>query len=181
MPQGGKALSVLSRSFRALCRPPGEEEFLRSEQGAELVEFALAFMILMNLIFGIISFCLALFSAEMVAHCAQQGARYAVARGGDHSTPCSSTVVYDCVASSSDVQNYIYTVEAGPMSKSSTTVTTTWPGTTPDCNSACIECSPTNSRGCYVEVLVSYTFQLPIPLMEKITPTFSSTSYQVIQ
>jgi len=181
MPRSGRTLSSLCGVFRALHDRFFGTGLLRSEQGSELVEFALAFMILMYLVLGIASFSIALSSTQMVAHVAQEGARYAAARGADRSTPCSSTVVYACVAAASDVQNYVYRLEVGPVSNSNTTVTTTWPGTTPRCNSSCSACVPTNSRGCYVKVAVTYSFNNALPFLPKSFSNFQTASLQVIQ
>jgi Flp pilus assembly pilin Flp len=65
------------------------------EDGAEVVEFALAAMIFFTLIFGIIEFCLVIYAGNSVAIAAQQGTRYAMVRGSDWTSSCASVSSYD--------------------------------------------------------------------------------------
>jgi Flp pilus assembly protein TadG len=177
----GRLLKVLPAGFRVRCSQLRQNRLLLSEQGSELVEVALALLIMLPLVFGIAYFSLSVCTSQMAAYLAQQSARYAAARGADQNTPCSATVIYNCVAAASDVQNFAYSLLGGPVSKANTTVTAAWPGITPDCTSACTDCSTPNAQGCYVKVVVSYNFTLSLPFLTQLTPVLSSTSYQVIQ
>lgn len=159
---------------------------LRSESGSELLEFAFSALILISMLFAIIDFSRAMYAFHFTAFAAQEAARYAAVRGAGWSSACSTaappsfTLNYGCTASSTDVQNYAHSLDIAPDSASATTVTTTWPGTCPA--SSCTACaSKGNAKGCYVRVVVSYAFTYSLPFLPSVGPTFTSTSYQVIQ
>ncbi len=63
----------------------------------------------------------------------------------------------------------------------SVSVTTTWPGTTPDCTKNCGICAPANSQGCLVKVQVSYHFSFILPFLLQSALNFSGTSEKTIQ
>ena len=142
----------------------------REEGGAELVEFAISALVLIGLMVGMIGFAMAMYTYHFVSSAAQLGSRFAMVRGytwsKDSTTDCSTsppphfTMVYDCTASSTDIQNYVQSLATAGISASNVTINTTssyiWPGKTPD--GTTIPCSPINSQGCLVKVTVSYTF-----------------------
>jgi Flp pilus assembly protein TadG len=144
------------------------------EDGATLVEFALAATIFFTLIFGIIEFCLVIYASNSVAIAAQQGTRYAMVRGSDWTSSCASVSSYDCQATAADVQNYILGQAGGPNLEASN-ITVTWLTTTA-AGSTCTQ----YSQGCQVEVKVSYPFQLSIPFFST-SIALSSTSIETIQ
>jgi len=146
------------------------------EDGSELVEFAFSFVILFSLVFAIIQFCLAVYAANFVAFAAQQGSRYAMVRGMDWPTACSSTVTSNCYASASDVQNYVLNLphlvhlQAGNITLTPLTTTST--------GGACT----TSKAGCRVQVKVSYTLPFNMPFFPTASvPLFTSTSIETIQ
>lgn len=138
----------------------------RGERGSALVEFAMTASMLIAITVGIIGFGLATYTYHFLSAAAQQGERFASLRGHTWSeyttTSCSTsappgfTMVYDCEAATGDVQNYVQSLVPGAIKVASITVTTTWPGQTPD--GATTGCSPANSHGCLVKVVVSYTY-----------------------
>lgn len=162
---------------------------LRDESGSQLVEFALALLVLATMMFGIIYFSLAMYSYHFVTYAAQEGARFAIVRGnawqgkGNCSTsaPPSFSMKYACVAQSSDVQNYIKSIATPLINPSQITVTTTWPGTTPSCTKNCSICTTANSQGCQVKVDVSYAFGYAVPVVKTRTLTFAGSSSKTIQ
>lgn len=143
----------------------------REQCGAELVEFSLCALMLMGLVVGVLGFGLAVYTYHFVSYAADQGERFAAVRGYtwskstttncSTSAPPSFTMVYDCTASATDIQNYVQSLATGGISPSGLTITTTssslWPGQTPA--GATTPCSPTNSQSCLVVVKVSYTFK----------------------
>jgi Flp pilus assembly protein TadG len=102
----------------------------RSEQGSELVEFALTSTLLMIVVFGVVNLGLAVYQYNLVANLAQEGARWASVRGAGASSPASST----------DVETYVNTRSIGMT----VTVSTAW--------------SPNNSTGSTVTVQVQKPF-----------------------
>lgn len=160
---------------------------LRDDAGAQLVEFALSIVVLIMFMFGVFAFCLAMYSYHFVSYVAQEGARFAMVRGADWKTSCTTSappnfsVPYSCKVASADVQNYVRSLAMPAIDPSKVSVTTTWPGTTPGCTSNCSVCSTAASSGCYVKVKVSYPFLFNVPFARQSTYNFSGTSQKVIQ
>jgi Flp pilus assembly protein TadG len=176
----GKKVVVL-KLFRFACE----------ERGSALVEFAITVTMLMSLTVGVIGFSLAMYSYHFVSSAAQQGVRFASLRGytwsKDAADNCSSsappnfTMVYDCTASSTDIQNYVQSLATVAINQSSVTINTTssfiWPGQTPSGSTS--TCSPANSQGCVVKVTVKYTFNFFG--IERLAPlSMSATSQGVV-
>ena len=154
---------------------------VQDDSGSELVEFAFAAMILLAIFFGIMDFSRAMYCYHYVSYAAQDGARYAMVRGADGGTSSCSAAPYACMASAGDVQSYVQSQASPLINTSSLTVSTTWPGKTPDCTTGCTVCSPQNSQGCLVQVQVAYNFSFMLPFLPKTGLTFTGTSEKVIQ
>ncbi|MFC5860846.1 TadE/TadG family type IV pilus assembly protein [Acidicapsa dinghuensis] len=161
--------------------------FLRREEGSQMVEFALSISVLFAVLCGIFGFCEAIYSSHFVAYAAESGARYAMVRGAEWKTSCNTsappnfTLGYNCQAVASDVQNYVRSIALPGINQSAVTVSTTWPGTTPDCTTGCTVCTTTTSQGCFVTVQVTYPFQFRLPFLSRSTMSLTSTSEKVIQ
>ena len=164
------------------------QRLAREEQGAELVEFSLSILILMNLFFCVIYFSFGMYSYIYAANAAQEGTRFAMVHGATWTTACNTqappnfTMKYDCQASSADVQNFLRATAPPGIEPLQVTVTTSWPGTTADCSSGCAACTTPQNKGCMVQVLVSYSYFL-IPILSKspaLTFPLKSTSEQTI-
>jgi len=162
----------------------------RDERGSELVEFAMAGLMLVAMVFGIIEMGLAMYAYHFASYAAQLGARYAMVRGADYSsTACSTspppsfTLGYHCQAASSDVQNYVQSLASSGLNPSSVSATATWPGSTPDCSSGCSACSSsTKNAGCMVKVQVTYSFSfLGLRFLPSTGLSLTSTAEKVIQ
>lgn len=174
-------------------RFPVLRRFLQDQRGSKLAEFALVVTLFFMLIMGILDCSIALYAHHFVSWAAQEGSRYAAVRGADWSADCSTsappgfTLGYDCIASPSDIQNYVQSLAPPGLVPSSITVNTTssyvWPGTTPDCSTApCTACSTNNNKqGCFVRVQVTYPFTFTLPLLPHSTLNLSATSEKVIQ
>lgn len=160
---------------------------LDEETGSELVEFAISAMVLFTVLIAIIEFSLTMYAYHFVTTAAQAGARYAIVRGADWSMACSTsappkfTQTFSCHASASDVSNYVKSLIPAGIDPSKLTVTTTWPGTTPDCTKNCAACSPANSQGCLVKVNVSYLYGFVFRLTPGTNIVFTGTSEKAIQ
>jgi Flp pilus assembly protein TadG len=161
----------------------------RDERGSELVEFAVTAVLLVAIVFGVIDFGMAMYAEHFVSSAAQQGARYAIVRGSDWTSTCSTSappnfvLSYHCNASSSDVQNYVKSLAGMGLSSTNVSAAASWPGTTPDCASACSACTTaTNATGCMVQVQVTYTFTfLKLRFLPQSVLKLTSTAEQVIQ
>ncbi len=164
---------------------------LREERGTALVEFAMTAWLLILLLFGVFQWMFAMYAYHFTTYAAQQGTRFAMVRGNtwskNISTNCSTsappnfTMVYDCTASITDIQNYVQSLATTGINASNVTINTTssyvWPGKTPD--NTTTGCSTANSQGCLVKVTVSYTFNF-LPSMPMTAVNMSATSEKVI-
>jgi Flp pilus assembly protein TadG len=165
---------------------------LREERGSGLVEFAIVTWVVLFLSFAIIRGMLAMYAYHFTITAAQQGSRFAMVRGYTWSeytaTNCSTsappnfTMVYNCTASATDIQNYVQSLATMGINAGNITITTTsstvWPGETVD-NSTTGCTINANSEGCMVKVIVSYPFQF-LPNLGLTTMTMTATSEKVI-
>ncbi len=164
-------------------------KLLSDENGSsQTLEFALSALVFFSLILSIIDISRAMCAYHFTTYWSEQGARYAVVRGAKWSSGCNTsappsfTMSYGCIASASDVENYVRALPG--LNRSNLSVSTSWPGTTPDCTSSCSACSGSNSaksQGCQVNVTVTYNFKFFTPLILKSGLNFTATSTKVIQ
>ena len=151
-----------------------------SDQGAALVEFAIASSIFFLLLFAVFSFALGFYTFHYVSHAAREGSRWAMVRGSACATYSSTT---PCPAQESDIADYVkglaypginsaehMTVKV--FTASYNTSTSTW--------TSCDEGVTCNAPGNQIKVVVSYDFPLNIPFWSRESITVSSTSTQII-
>lgn len=151
----------------------------RDESGAALVEFAISCILFISLILGIAEFSLAIYSYHFVSYSAQQAARYAIVRGSRWKSACPSAGSFNCDASAANVQDYVRSLASPGIDPNSISVSTTWPGTTP--SGVASSCTPANKGGCFVNINVTYPFNLSIPFVPAQVLQFSASSQMVIQ
>ena len=160
----------------------------RDERGAELVEFAMASLILTMLLFGVFEIAYAMYAYHFTTYAAQQGARFAMVRGYTWSkntaTDCATsssgfTMPFNCTAQNSDIKNYVQSMATGGIDPAGLTVNTdNWPGET--ATGATTGCtSNANTPGCLVKVTVGYSFNF-IPFLHMTALSMSATSEQTI-
>jgi Flp pilus assembly protein TadG len=149
---------------------------LQTEEGAELVEFALASTVLFLFVFGLMELCIVFFMYNTVAEAARETSRWASVRGtGSYVTSgvCTNPNITGCPATTTAIQSFAQSFIGGP----SMTVQTSW------CNSDGVtNCSTSQSNalpGNIVKIKVSYTFG-SVPFISKSALTVSSTSEMVI-
>jgi Flp pilus assembly protein TadG len=159
----------------------------REERGVELVEFAIVAWVLMIVLFGLIRFGVALYSYHFTTYAAQEGSRFAMVRGASWSeheavgcgtSSTNFTMVYDCTALASDIQNYVQSLVTGGINVNDLSANTTWPGNTPSGTAGSCATTP-NDQGCLVKVTVNYTFNF-IPYLRMTAWSMSATSEKVI-
>lgn len=150
----------------------------RGERGYSIVEFSIALSVLLMAVFGVIDCSRALYTYHFVSYAAQQGARYAMVRGGDWSGSCSSYTSYGCTASAANVTSYVQSLTPPGITAGSISVNTTWPGKT--VSGSTTGCSVVTDQGCLVKVPVSYTFHFMLPYLPTAGLTMTATSEQVI-
>jgi Flp pilus assembly protein TadG len=146
---------------------------VRVETGANMVEFAMASIILFTLVFGVIAICLALYSYNVTAEAAREATRYAIVRG----SKCSPSTFSDCNVTSAQLQTYVRGLGFPGINPSSLNVTAAWPTIGPTCFPSITPC---NNPGNQVQVTVQYTFPLVIPFVPSRTLTMSNTSAMYI-
>ena len=140
------------------------------EAGSALVEFALASVIILTLLFGIIDMGRALYAYDWVSDAARRGTRYAMVRGTSSCT--GSPQVSDCNAGPPLITTYIEG-NAFALDQSAITVTAQcWP-------SAFAFTPPPCAPGKTVQVKVRYNFSFLSPF----TPhswTMASSSIRTV-
>ena len=104
----------------------------RSERGASILEFGLAFLVFMSALYGIMEFGRIVASYNILSGAAREGVRYASVHGSASGSP----------ATASDIQDVVRNWAIG-LDTSSVAVTTTW--------------DPGNGPGGKVKVKASYT------------------------
>ena len=155
------------------------KSLVRDEDAAEILEFAIAASILFTLIFGIIEFSMVMYAGNIVAFAAQQGTRYAMVRGSDWTSACTSSSSYGCSLNTGNVntmvQNYILGLPHPGLNLTASNISVT-PKSTTASGGNCAQFS----RGCQVEVTVNYTFQMNLPFYYP-SIHLSSSSVETIQ
>lgn len=160
---------VVSRNKFFRCGP--------RERGGTLVEFALLFILLMTILFGIMGFSHALYAYHFVSHAAKSASRWAAVNGstcGDDSS-CNGTggMNNGTVTTSAQVQTYVQTLVPPGIIAANVTATASWPVQT---NSPTVCTTTAQSPGCTVEIEVSYPFQFDFPLINAIVPASTTTT-----
>jgi Flp pilus assembly protein TadG len=151
---------------------------LCGSDGQALVEFAVACLILIPMIFGFIEICLALYSYNFVYDAAREATRYAMVRG---STSCANTPqLWNCgITTAAPIQTYVQSL--GFPGARNLTATVTWlraSTTRPTTWTACG--TPCTQPGNEVQVQVRYNFPIGIPFWRVTTIDFASKSTMVI-
>lgn len=159
----------------------GWRRFAGEERGDSLVEFSLSISMLLMVVFGVIDCSRALYTYHFVSYAAQQGARYAMVRGGDWLSSCASATSYACQASTANIRSYVQSQAPLGITASSITVTPSWPqqtvnGSGTGCNTAATQAD----QGCLVKVQVSYTFRFMLPYLPIAGLPMTASSEQVV-
>jgi Flp pilus assembly protein TadG len=160
------------------------------EEGATLVEMALASSVLLTVLFGIIEMCFALYTYDFVSEAAREGTRYAIIRGSTSCAPSPGFV--DCnlnPTTSGAMQTYLRSL-GFPYSGSLTATATWWSpvqdgsGSTtwPTACTTAVDASGNacNAPGNAVKVVVTYTYPLAVPFWGYHPLALGSTSEMVI-
>jgi Flp pilus assembly protein TadG len=142
-----KAMLLISQSRSA--RP--WSWCVRNQRGAALVEMAVAFPLLVLLLFGVAEFGRAVWLYDTTAHAAREATRYAIVRGGESGRAVTAN----------DIEQY---VRGSIVGVGDAQVTTTW--------------EPDNRPGSAVEVTVRVTFNPALPIMPSLP--LRSTSRLII-
>ncbi len=146
------------------------------DAGATLMEFALSTSVLLMMLMGIITMCLAFYTYNFVADAAREATRYAIVRGS------TCTDLPDCNATAGQVSTYVKQLGFPGMTASNLTVSTSWltaSSTRPTTWSACTS-GTCNVPGNGVRVVVTYAFPLTLPFVSPDALNLSSTSQMVI-
>jgi Flp pilus assembly protein TadG len=163
----GRSNLKQNRSRRGIC----------GEEGATLVEFALASVIFVGILFGIIEVSLAVYSYDFVSEAARDAARYAIVRGAN----CK--YMPDCAATNANIQTHVQSLNYPGINTSNLTTTTVWysHATAPP-NMVWTTCGATqcNAIGNAVKVTVNYTFPLSVPFWQGSTINLTNSSMMVI-
>jgi Flp pilus assembly protein TadG len=133
-------------------------------RGANLVEAAIVYPVVLLLLLGVIVVGLGMFRYNQVAELAREGARWASVRGAQYSSDTGNAA-----ATSTEVGNYVKGLAAG-LDPNSLTVTTTW-----NTSNALTHTSGNLTIKNTVSVTVSYPW-IPEAFFGGATLTMQSTS-----
>ena len=158
---------------------------LRGEEGATLVEMAVACTILFAVMFAIIQMSLALYSYDYISEAAREAARYAIVRGS------ACTGFADCNVTGAELQSFVENIGYPGIKRGNLTVNTKWytvtvtDGTSPTaitfCGTTPVAGTTTcNVPGNEVQVQVVYSFPFHIPFWNGGAATMQSTSAMII-
>jgi Flp pilus assembly protein TadG len=154
------------------------------DEGATLVEFALASTIFLTMLFGIIQTALAVYSYNFVSEAARDAARYAIVRGNQCSVIAGTD--FNCKADNAAIQAYVQSLGYPGLNRNDLSTTThwytaaaappnmTWSYCSSDTPAACA------SPGAAVKVTVSYPFELNVPFLSRMTINMANSSQMVI-
>lgn len=163
---------------------PRGVRYQNREAGSALTEFAIASLIILTVMFGIIELGRCLYSYHWVSSAARLGTRYAMVRGActigaNGCTTCSSGTL-PCEAYASDVESYI---QNQAIMIDTSTIGTTCDGSNNNKLNVCSVCyvagvasgPPPCGAGKWVQVKVQYNFSFIIPLISSLVPGGSWT------
>lgn len=166
---------------------------LRNENGGTLVETAFTLTILFAFLIGIIEASLALYSYHFVSDAAREGTRYAIVRGGDWASPCTSYTSAGCNATGAQIAQYvsslnfpgIFITTTANTGQTTDDVFVCYSGGVPSsappaCTTAPSPNTAGGAAGTVVQVTVTYPFTFGIPGLRKFTYSLSSSSQMVI-
>lgn len=161
---------------------------MRGENGGTLVETAFSLLLLFTFIFGIIELSWALYSYHFVSDAAREGTRYAIVRGADWPTTCSSYTSAGCIATSAQVAQYVSSlnfpgiwISTSANSGQADDIFVCYsPATSAACTTVPTSAAGTAASGSVVQVTVTYPFKFGIPGLPKFTYTLASSSQMVI-
>jgi Flp pilus assembly protein TadG len=143
------------------------------EEGSSIVEFALTFLVVMGLIFGVMQLCLAFYSFQAVNEYARAGARYAMVHGSTCTLPSGASCQKTAAQLQTVVQNFGYPgITASKVLV--TTSNTAAPGAAKCLTTGCL------GSGDQIKVTVTYAYKLAIPFIPSKSFNMVSTSAMII-
>jgi Flp pilus assembly protein TadG len=140
------------------------------EAGSALVEFALASVIILTVLLGIIDMGRALYSYDWVSDAARRGSRYAMVRGTSSCT--GSPELTDCKAGPPQITTYVENNAFGIDSSALTVTSQCWP-------SSSAFTPPPCAPGKTVAVKVQYNFAFLSPFTPR-SWTMTSSSIRTV-
>lgn len=150
---------------------------LKGQEGSNLIEYALIFMVLMSLLLGIVDFSRALYTYHFLSNVSREATRYAAVRGStcndDLSCSAATPDIGPAAPGNTVVQDYVATIVPPGVDPAQLTTTPSWPGT----GTACVVA---NNPGCPVQVQVSYPFTFVVPFIRTSPLPMSSSSEMTI-
>jgi Flp pilus assembly protein TadG len=148
------------------------------EKGGTLVEFALVFVVLMTMIFGVFGFGHALYVYHFLDYTARDATRFASVHGSTCNDDSSCSTTGGPASSSNNViQNYVATLIPPGVDSKKLTITPSYP-IVADGPTTCA--TTQNAPGCTVQVQLTYQFDFNLPLLPTKTISMSSSSELVI-
>lgn len=174
----------------------GFEQAGVNEEGASIVEMAIACSVLLTLLIGIVQLSQVLYVYNYASEAAREGTRYAAVRGANSCTNATNTMP-NCNLGPTSTGNPVQTYLQGlgfPYSSGLTATATWWSPTGGSPNQWNLSCTtandtnltsalggdPCNYPGHAVQVQVTYSYPLAIPFWGTHSINIVSTSQLVI-
>jgi len=146
------------------------------ESGQSIIESAIAFPVLFTLLFAFMEVCFAFYTKDMISESAREGTEYAAFRSSTCATFTAGVpnAPGTCTATVANVQSYIQglgwpNIAGGTMAAPTVSYLT-----------SAGAAGGTNTPGCEVQVTVTYTMPILLPLVPRTAWTMSSTSTMTI-
>jgi Flp pilus assembly protein TadG len=140
-------------------------EVRQDESGSALIEFAVSVGALMTLVFTLMEMCIVFYTYGMISDAARSGTRYAIV----HGSTCTTASNTSCTATAAQINSYVQGLNYPNIGGATPQVSTTWPGT-----------GNSNAPGYPVQVQVTYTFPIALPLVPKNSLTLKVSSEMYI-
>jgi Flp pilus assembly protein TadG len=126
-----------------------------SERGASVLEFAIAFPVLLILTVGFVDFTRAIWGYNTLAYATREGVRWAAVRGSENPEPATEETIADVV------KDAAIGIKADELEVSA-------------------EWTPNNDPGSVVQVTATHEFEFMMPGIGKKTITLNTSSRMVI-
>ena len=154
---------------------------VRNQEGATIVEAALACTALLSVFIAVFELSLALYNYHLVCDAAREATRYAIVRG---SASCANSPnLSNCNATSAEIQSYVQSLGypySGQLNVTASWLTAVTSGSPATTTWTACSSSTCNAPGNLVNVVVTESFPLNIPFASNLTLNLSSTSQMVI-
>lgn len=157
---------------RRAPRSGGNERLARDERGSSLIEMAVTLPVLFTFLYCFMEVCLAFYSQDLISELAREGTRYAMVHGASCPTSGNPT----CEVTASQVNSYVSGLGLPNIAGGTLTPATKYAAS----GTTSFSTSGPETPGSLVQVQITYTFPITMPLLPRSSFTLTSTSVATI-